>query len=150
MQSPKLSRVVLWLVCCSVPGAAMACPVLQDGDNAISGNSDFQVSEAGTVTISFESVSGGPISGAVFSLYAAPNYAGSGSFVGSLVGSGDLSIPVVPATKYIVDLASVGSNKSASGILDVNFQPGGPAPVPLPASWLLLLSGAGLAARRRH
>jgi hypothetical protein len=151
MQSRKLNRIGAGLACCLLPlGAAMACPVLQVGDNTILGNSDFQAAEAGTITISFDSVSGGSISGTEFSLYAAPDYVGSGNFVGSLVGSGDLSVPVLPGTKYILDLTSVGTNGAASGALDVNFQPAGTlAAVPLPASWILLLSCAGLVTRRR-
>jgi hypothetical protein len=151
MQSPKWNRITAGLACGLLRvGAAIACPVLQDGENLISGNSDFQVAEAGTITISFDSVSGGSISDAEFSLFAAPNYVGAGNFVGSLVGSGDLSVPVLPATKYIVDLSSLGTNGTASGTLDVNFQPGGmPTVVPVPASWILLLSGAGLVTRRR-
>src|SRR5579862_2445121 len=80
MESRVSKRVVIGLACCLLPaGAAMACPVLQDGLNVISGNSDFQVTDAGTISISFDTVAGGSISDTEFSLYAAPNYVGSGT-----------------------------------------------------------------------
>lgn len=143
---PRQLRHLSWVAAGALLpiGAAMGCPVLQDGENLMPGNSDFQFSGAGTLMVSIESVlTGTTISDTEFSVYAAPNYVGSGNFIGELVGSGEISIPVIPDTKYHVWFNSAATNASVSGQVVLNFQPNN-SPVPLPGSWLLMLSGLSL------
>ena len=150
------------VVACLLPvSAALACPLLNDGTTLFSGSSsslvdDFRVSVAGTLTVSIADLpSQDSISNFNFSLWSKPggptsDFWSGASFIGSLVGGGDIRIPVLPGFVYAFSLGSNnGATTSGPFGVDVNFEPNNAAPVPLPGSSVLLLSALGLLAGRR-
>jgi hypothetical protein len=142
------------LVACLLPiGSALACPVLNDGENVFQGNGsftdDFQVSTSGNLTVSIAGVpSPNTISDYEFILSSQTGT--TDSVIGTLAGPGSIAIPVNPGTIYFVSLVELfGTLSNGVSSLDLNFVPAGVTPVPLPGSLALLLPGLGLAFARR-
>ena len=125
-------------------GSAQADTVLMDNTGVLVGQTSFvqplDITAPGTLTVSLANVPWlDTISGLSFFLSSAS------SVVGTTMGVGTESMNVSPGMVYAHWLGDAnGAYHEGVYSLKIDFQPTGGAPVPIPASIILLLSGLGI------